>query len=110
MNKFVYLIQSTESELYKIGVSSNPKRRIKTFQTACPYELKIVETFESKYPYKVETFLHNNFKYMKRDENEDTLGGEWFNLTKEQVENFIHQCKQVENNITLLKENKNHFI
>ena len=61
--KSVYLIMATESGRYKIGVSKNPTKRIKQLQTGSNEELRLVESFETKFPHKIEKALHN--KYLK---------------------------------------------
>jgi len=47
--KRVYLIQSLENSYYKIGVSKDPKKRIKQLQTGNSSELKLVESYPSDF-------------------------------------------------------------
>jgi predicted GIY-YIG superfamily endonuclease len=101
--KYVYLIQSLENSYYKIGVSKHPKKRIKELQTGNSSELKLVESYEFEHAHMIEKTFHNKLIYLKKE-------GEWFNLSLINELNFIDECKKIENNIILLKENGNVFM
>lgn len=107
---YVYLKYCSALDLYKIGVSKNSNKRNKALQTGNPYEIETIFNFFSKYPYRVETSLHREFGTCKKNIDNDKLKGEWFNLSMEQVNNFLNRCVTIENNITFLIENGNHFI
>lgn len=110
----IYLIFCKTINLYKIGVSVNPEKRIKQLQTGTPYELCAVNIYESKYPFKVEKILHNSLVSKKTPDNFqydfELLGGEWFNLSATDVLNFSHRCKKIEERIDGLKTAENPFI
>lgn len=106
----VYLKYCSQLDLYKIGVSKSSKKRNKALQTGNPYEIITKFTFQSKYPYKVETSLHREFKSYKTDVNDVKLKGEWFKLDNTQVNNFLMRCKTIESNIQILVDSGNHFI
>ena len=56
----------------KIGVSDNPKKRLKGVQTGCPGEVHLIRTFEAgQDAYIHEGYFHKLYK-------EFSTGGEWF--------------------------------
>lgn len=72
MNSYIYII--TNGEDYKVGVSVDPKKRLKQLQTGNSKKLTIVSTFEVSADdvYKMEKEAHREIqiRYEKR--------GEWF--------------------------------
>ncbi len=101
--KFIYLIRSEETGMYKVGVSKHPKKRIKQLQTGNSEDLTLIHSFPSDYPHKVETSLHNGYSPNKKR-------GEWFTLGLEEEFNFINECAKIEQNIKYLIEEGNEFI
>jgi len=60
----------------KVGITSNPGLRLAQFQTACPYEMLIVRTFQApdrEIAREIEKCFHAT-------QREHLLRGEWFNL------------------------------
>ena len=56
----------------KIGVSDNPKKRLKGVQTGCPGDVHLIRTFEAgQDAYIHEGYFHKLYK-------EFSTGGEWF--------------------------------
>ena len=110
----IYLIYCKFIDLYKIGISINPEKRIKQLQTGTPYELLIITTYDSKYPFKVEKILHNTFVSKKTPDNFkydfEWLSGEWFNLSTNDVLGFTDSCKKIEETIDKLKMAGNPFV
>lgn len=95
----VYLIQQQNSNLYKIGVSRNPKKRIDTLQTSNPETLILIKQFKTKHSFRLENYLHKRYT----DKNVQL---EWFELDKVDLENFEIFCNQGESNFDiLLREN-----
>ncbi|MHA2183072.1 MAG: GIY-YIG nuclease family protein [Promethearchaeota archaeon] len=103
MKKHIYLIQSTETGRYKIGVSKNPHKRIKQLQTGSSEELNLINSFESEYYNKIEKGLHSTYSHL-------SVIGEWFNLTLNEEVSFINKCEKIEGDIKILKELGNEFI
>jgi len=101
--KHIYLIQSQEDGYYKIGVSKHPNKRVKQLQTGNSSELKLIESYESEYAIKIERSLHHKYSYLKKE-------GEWFDLSLNEEIAFLTDCKQIEENINILKKNGNVFI
>lgn len=110
----VYLIQLGQSELYKIGVSKNSKKRVKQLQTGCPYSLSLVSVYKTIQPYKIERILHSRIASKKYSPSFnvdfDSLVGEWFNLSTKDVLDFLDSCKKIEDSIDALKKAGNPFI
>lgn len=103
MSSSVYLIQAIVTGLYKIGVSKHPNKRLKELKTGNGSDLKLITTYISEYPYKVEKALHNNLSHLKRE-------GEWYKLSLEDELSFIPKCKKFESGIIQLKNDNNVFI
>jgi hypothetical protein len=102
---FIYLISSGLTDKYKIGVSKKPPNRKKELQTGNPFELSVVKYYESEFCYKIESVLHRLLKYKKYvSEDFSYLKGEWFNLTNEDVKNFVFNCKKIEKGIIIVKK------
>lgn len=77
--KYVYLYRNPLSNLCKIGITANPRQRLKQIQCSSGVEIQslIVIELEQDYDeasYFVENFLHNYFY-------ESRTFGEWFDLT-----------------------------
>lgn len=75
---FVYLIQYPTGA-YKIGRTTNPKDRMKTFSVKLPFEVEYVCVLETDDMYGLESQLHNRFA-------QNRVNGEWFALTPDEVE------------------------
>lgn len=89
--EYLYLI--TAGAYTKIGVAENPENRLKEISTGCPIKPEIKLTKQlGKLCYLVERYLH--IKFANKCTN-----GEWFELTKEDVE-YIQNT----NNEQLVKE------
>lgn len=95
----IYLIHNQESNRYKIGVSKDPKNRLKNLQTGNDDEIKLIYEFQSEYAYKIEKTFHNLYSYLK-------TSGEWFELDLEFEVNFLNECKKIEEKFIFLNENK----
>jgi predicted GIY-YIG superfamily endonuclease len=99
LEKYVYLISDTNSYSYKIGVSNNPEKRIKSLQTGNDNKLKIIHKVQCQYYNDVETALHNSYQFFK-------INGEWFELTDDDVNNFPEFCKKIDENFKIIKSFK----
>jgi hypothetical protein len=110
----IYLIHCEVIDLYKIGISVNPDKRLKQLQTGSPYEMNIISIFESKHPFKTEKIIHNSLKSKKAPENFEFdfkhLKGEWFNLNVSDVLSFQSICKGIEERFEILKKSGNPFV
>jgi len=54
-NKEIYLLQQGDTDLYKIGISKNTKKRIKQLQTGCSQPIKLVNVYESIFYSRIES-------------------------------------------------------
>ena len=100
---YIYLIQNLETSKYKIGISKNPKKRVKQLQTGSGEEIKLIHEFKSEFSRKVETAMHNRYGHLRAH-------GEWFNLSLSEELVFIAECTKIEKNIQYLKDEGNYFI
>ena len=97
MTTYLYFISTTRKNVVKIGIANNPKKRLKTFQTAHYEELiilRVIKVENRALAFKLETALHQKFKKYH-------IRGEWFKLTPT-VMNFIENYQT--HNISLLNE------
>ena len=98
---YVYLIgENNDENKYKIGSTKckDINKRLKQLQTGNSNPLFIKAYYETSRPFKLETMLHNRFK-------ECNVIGEWFELTKKDVDSFESTCHNFQNIIDSLKEN-----
>lgn len=91
MKKYVYLISDSNTYNYKIGISKNPEKRIKSLQTGNDNKLKIIHKVLCENYMKVEKALHNKYSFLK-------INGEWFELTEEDVKIFPEICSKIDEN------------
>jgi hypothetical protein len=101
--KYVYLIQSREDGRYKIGISKHPNKRIGELQTANSSELKLIDKYQTIFPYEIEIALHSMYSASRKK-------GEWFELQLDTEINFIENCRKIEKNIKYLKKNSTLFM
>lgn len=96
---YVYLICDQEKDSYKIGVTRNiTQNRLKKLQTGNSTELHICYIYETPYPFRLETMLHNKFA------NNKELN-EWFKLDANIVCKFKDICDQQMSIINMMKNN-----
>lgn len=100
--RYVYLIRGNDGR-YKIGITKNPKQRIRQLQTGNSDDLTIIETYQSENAFKIETALHNRFSHVRQS-------GEWFDLSVTEEANFQQMCKNIDECIKFLKQNGNTFV
>lgn len=102
----IYLISSeiNDSTLYKIGITKrNINKRLTELKTGNPATLTVIHTFKSQYAPKIEKHFHISNAYNNR-------GGEWFQLSEHDINNFIPQCNLIHNNLTLLAKHNTWII
>lgn len=107
MKDIIYLIDANipGENRFKIGITSEKRlqSRIKQLQTGASSELRLCNTYKTKYASLIEKTLHRNYQSKK-------LIGEWFELTNQDVFTFTETCSNIENNIKILAEQNNHYI
>ncbi len=109
-NKILYLLVIRDINVYKIGISVDVAKRIKTLQTGCPYKIEVLKVYNSEIASKIEKILHRQYSAKKIDYNEYNLKGEWFNLDINLVVDFIKICSKIENDLVLLTKMNNPFL
>jgi hypothetical protein len=102
----VYLIsaETNGKKLYKIGYTKRKvEERIKEFKTGNTAVFSIIEVFNSKWGTKIEASLHRQFNTKK-------VGGEWFDLDENDLNNYLNLCEQLQNNFEIIENNNTYFI
>lgn len=96
---YIYLICDPSNNLFKIGTTRNLcSKRMKQLQTGNPTELHIVSIFETEFPFRMESMLHNKFA------NKHVLN-EWYELSADDVNNFKGTCHEQQDIIMSLINN-----
>ena len=86
---FIYLVNIKDSNLYKIGYSTNVIKRLSSLQTANALELMITERYFSLNARSLESKLHEYYQ-------ENNIRGEWYQLSTTQVKEFIYVVNQLD--------------
>jgi len=68
---YLYLIADPDRNVCKIGVSTNPKERLRNLQTAYPFPLSLQQTERVSKPFYIERLVHKHL-------SDHALSGEWF--------------------------------
>ena len=100
---YIYLIKSTDTSFYKIGVSKNPTKRLRQHQTGNPSVLKLLYQYGSDSAYKIESILKRRYSHLKKE-------GEWYDLSVKEDTQFIVDCARIEKSLSDLKTEVNVFI
>ena len=82
----LYLIQDSTSKLIKIGISSNPEKRLKQLQTGSGSQLKLLRTFVTDNDRHWEKRLHKMLWQTRKK-------GEWFDLNP--LPDYLSLCDQL---------------
>lgn len=88
---YMYLIRIKDSQTYKIGVSTNPKRRLRDIASVIPYDLEVLALNKMRNVYKHEQALLNEY-------SDCLIRNEWFAFTIDQAKEVMIKLhnKQVE--------------
>ena len=70
-NMYVYAIREKESRRIKLGISRNPKERLKQLQTGNSQELELIATKKTVNGFEDEALLH-------KTNEQHAIRGEWF--------------------------------
>ena len=74
---YLYVVESQEK--HKIGITKNISNRISTLKASMPHPMKLIYGTEIENCREIEKVLHEKFK-------DKRTHGEWFTLTKEDIE------------------------
>lgn len=102
---YTYLIGNKNKSIFKIGYTKDLKTRLTGVQVGCPYKVEMIYAYPSDYATKIEGVMHRHFMSSKEDQDGEELQGEWFCLDPIQVGSFLDECKKVDDQIKMLKEN-----
>ena len=104
----VYIMYAEMRGIYdkmnvKIGVSDNPKKRMKGVQTGCPGEVHLIRTFEAG----TDAYVHEG--YFHKLYEDFCTGGEWFEFTNEHfVEKVLPEMVEYFSKIVIKGGHKEH--
>lgn len=100
----VYIIKIESDNKYKIGYTKKKlSERIKNLQTGSPDNIIAISEFKTKYPTKLEKYLHRYY-------SDQRLEGEWFCLEESDIVKIKKQCLDFESNMDFLIESGNPFV
>lgn len=102
----IYLVCSeiNGQKLHKIGYTRRPiEKRIREFKTGNASDIYLVDSFQSEWGTKIESQLHRIYKSKK-------IGGEWFDLTDDEIEKFQTNCQKIHDNLTLISKQNTYFL
>lgn len=87
-NGYLYILYYEYLDLFKVGVSNNPKRRIRDIKAHSPFDLKPIFIKNYEDVYKLEKMVHNRW-------NHNRIKGEWFQGYKEDIEDMIKLLNEI---------------
>jgi len=79
---YIYFINIKDTNNYKIGVSTSPKKRLSNIASVLPYELNVLAINKVKNPYIIEQELIDKFK-------DSLIKNEWFELGFNEVKYIL---------------------
>ena len=86
---YIYIIKNLDSNNLKVGVGSDPLKRLKQLQTGSDSELFLVYTsFLCSNAFNLENDIHNYFK-------EFHVRGEWFKVSEKEVISYLEKQRYV---------------
>lgn len=87
---YIYILAIKEFDLYKIGVSANPNRRIKDIRAVLPFESDLIFCEKFLEVYTIEEEIHELFKLNK-------FKKEWYQVYPKDIESlqlYLKELKQ----------------
>ena len=102
----VYLVCSEieGKKLYKIGYTRREvEKRIKEFKTGNASDFYLIDSFQSKWGTKIEAQLHKFYRSKK-------ISGEWFDLSKDEIDEFSKVCGTIHSNFELIANNNTYYL
>lgn len=96
---YIYLLHDINNNTYKIGVTRKlDGKRFMSLQTGNSTKLELIMTYQTEYPFRLETMLHRKFEHYREN-------NEWFGLPLDIVQDFHFYCQQLNDIIISLKDN-----
>ncbi len=90
---YIYFLKGFGTDYYKIGVSSNVKRRISDIDSYMPFDLQILSIHYFKNVYEVEDMIAKKLKSKK-------IRKEWYSLKTEEAKDIMIEL----HNLNVLKD------
>jgi hypothetical protein len=85
---YLYILKLKGFDIYKIGVSSNPRRRINDIDSANPFGVELISINHFKNVYEMEECVHDNLRDCE-------LRKEWFKVCPETIKGFSEHLKEM---------------
>lgn len=83
---YVYLVEAIgQKGLYKIGHTTDPKRRRSTFKLALPFDIEYLHLIPCRDRYAAEKVLHARYAAKRLRSDETGRWTEWFRLSRKDV-------------------------
>ena len=79
---YIYFINIIDTNKYKIGVSTNPQRRLRDISSYIPFDLKLLSIHYLDNPYTYEQELINKYK-------DNLIKNEWFEFDINTVKDIM---------------------
>ena len=87
VDNFVYIIGNNDHNMFKVGISNDPNKRIKGIQTGCPFPLSILKKYNlNSHSSLVEKKIHT---LLEKDKEVKSLMGEWFSCKLDKIDKLI---------------------
>jgi len=87
VDNFVYIIGNNDHNMFKVGISNDPNKRIKGIQTGCPFPLSILKKYNlNSHSSLVEKKIHT---LLDKDNEVKSLMGEWFSCKLDKIDKLI---------------------
>jgi hypothetical protein len=82
----LYVVNIQGTSKYKIGITTNLKRRLKPLKTSNPENLKLIYFVRTLHIRSLEKFIHLQYK-------KHCIGGEWFSLNSRILKDLENQLR-----------------
>lgn len=87
VDNFLYIIGNNDHNMFKVGISNDPNKRIKGIQTGCPFPLSILKKYNlNSYSSIVEKKIHT---FLDKDKEVKSLMGEWFSCKLDKIDKLV---------------------
>ena len=87
-NGYLYIIKLEGHPIYKVGVSQNPKRRLKDISSNNPFEIAVLFLKAFENVYQLEKLLIDLYEINK-------IKGEWFNAYEDCIQETVDELNQI---------------
>ena len=87
VDNFLYIIGNSDKNMFKVGISNDPTKRIKGIQTGCPFPLSIIKKYNlNSHSSVVEKKIHT---FLEKDKGVKSLMGEWFSCELDKIDKLV---------------------